>query len=122
MIRYKGFSSYEFQNRKTFELNDIELVKLDLLNHMFTRRGARVMMPTFGTSIPDLVFEQLDEFTTEVLEEELRKVVTFDPRVTLLSFDMSVDADNNAVVVDLRLFYIELEVTDDFELNINFEA
>lgn len=80
------------------------------------------MMPTFGTSIPDLVFEPLDEFTTDVLEEELRAVIAFDPRVEITTFDMSVSPDQNAVAVNIRLFYVELQITDDFELNITFEA
>ena len=122
MALYKGFSTFEFEANKTFELNDIELVKLDLLNHIFTRKGSRVMMPTFGTIVPDLIFEPLDEFTTEALEEELRTVIAFDPRVRLLSFDMNVNPDQYAVDVSIRLFYIELELTDNFELNISFEA
>lgn len=122
MALYKGFSTFEFESKKTFKITDVELVKLDLLNHIFTRKGSRVMMPTFGTSVPDLLFEPLDEFTTEMLEDELRAVVAFDPRVRLLSFDMAVDPDQHSVVVNIRLFYIELEITDDFELNISFEA
>ena len=122
MALYKGFSTFEFEARKTFEINDIELVKLDLLNHIFTRKGSRVMMPTFGTTVPDLLFEPLDEFTTETLEEELRKVIEFDPRVRLLSFDVDINPDQYSVDVHIRLFYIELEVTDNFELNISFEA
>ena len=122
MALYKGFSTFEFEATKSFKLNDIELVKLDLLNHIFTRKGSRVMMPTFGTSVPDLLFEPLDEFTTETLEEELRKVIDYDPRVRLLSFDMNVNPDQYAVDVHIRLFYIELEMADNFELNLSFEA
>jgi phage baseplate assembly protein W len=119
---YKGYSSYEFERKKTFELTDIELVKIDLLNHIFTRRGSRVMMPMFGSSVPDIVFEPLDIFTTDTLEDELRRVIAFDPRVRLLSFDLDSNPDNHTIVVTIRLFYIELEITDDFELNIQFET
>jgi len=122
MALYRGFSTYEFERKKTFSLSDIELVKMDLLNHIFTRKGSRVMMPNFGTSINDLLFEPLDEFTTDSLEEELRAVIAFDPRVQLLSFDMNVNPDQSSVVVNIRLFYVELEITDDFELNLTFEA
>lgn len=119
---YKGYSSYEFERKKTFELTDIELVKIDLLNHIFTRRGSRVMMPTFGSSVPDIVFEPLDIFTTDTLEDELRRVIAFDPRVRLLSFDLESNPDNHTIRVNIRLFYIELEIADDFELNIQFET
>jgi len=118
--RYRGYSSFEFQRTKEFTITDVELVKLDLLNHIYTRKGSRVMMPTFGTIIPDLVFEPLDSTTTEILEDELRSVIDFDPRVEIVSFDLLVEEDQNLVMADVQLFYVELNVTDNFELNITF--
>lgn len=118
---YKGFSSHEFFSKKTFKVRDIEIVKLDLLNHIFTRTGSRVMMPTFGTQIPDMVFEQLDDETIEIITEELSAVFEFDPRVQTLNLVVLPDYDNNAVRVTARLLYLELDTVDDFELNIQFE-
>jgi phage baseplate assembly protein W len=118
---YKGFSRYEFERVKEFAISDVELVKLDLLNHIYTRRGSRVMMPTFGTVIPELVFEPLDAITTEILEDELRKVFDFDPRVEIVRFELLVNEDANRVDVQVELFYVELDIVDDFELNIVFE-
>jgi len=68
---YKGYSTFEFEKSKTLTLRDVELVKLDLLNHLFTQKGARVMMPTFGTIIPELVFEPLDEDTLDELHSPI---------------------------------------------------
>lgn len=124
---YKGYSSFEYQKSKTFRLTDVELVKLDLLNHIFTRRGERVMMPSFGTAIPDIVFEPLDAETLETLEDELTTVFNFDPRVELVQFDLrpGVDANGNsngnAVLASARLFFVELNVVENFEFNIIFE-
>ena len=122
MALYKGYSSFEFERIKQFEINDVELVKLDLLNHIFTRKGQRVMMPTFGTVIPDLVFEPLDEETLEILEDELRTVFDFDPRVEIVSLELNVQADQQTVNVPVKLFYVELDIVDGFELNISFEG
>lgn len=118
---YKGYSSFEFQRNKTFSLNDIELVKMDLLNHIYTARGERVAMSNFGTSIPEIVFEPLDEETISIIDEDLRSVFDFDPRVVIVSLKVSPDYDNNAVQVLAVLYYIELDMTDNFELNIVFE-
>ena len=119
---YRGFSSYEYQRTKSFKINDIELVKLDLLNHIFTRRGERVMMPRFGTRIPDLAFEPLDEITLIILEEDLRQVVSFDPRVELLQMQVVPDYDGNSVTVSIRLRYVELNMIDTMDINIQFEG
>lgn len=119
---YKGYSSHEYFPRKTFSIQDVELVKLDLLNHIFTRRGERVMMPAFGTRIPDLAFEPLDDITLSILEEDLRMVFDFDPRVRLLELVINPSYDTNSVTAAARLLYIELNTVDDLDLNIVFEG
>lgn len=119
---YRGFSSYEYERNKTFKINDLNLVKLDLLNHIYTRRGERVMMPTFGTRIPDLPFEPLDDITLEILRNDLLEVFNFDPRVEVLDLIITPDFDGNSVTAAARLLYIELNLIDDLNLNIVFEG
>lgn len=122
MTKYIGFSSYEFQKNKTFVLTDIPLIELDLLNQIFTRRGSRVMMPTFGTRIPELVFEPLDEMTLSDIENELLTVFNFDPRVNLLNLTVTPNYDTNSVSAVAILNYVELNLTQPFQLNIQFEV
>lgn len=119
---YRGYSSYEFQANNTFKLRDIELVKMDLLNHIFTKRGERVMMPDFGTIIPELTFEPLTFELVDLVREEVLRVINYDPRVELLELEAVPDYDNSAIFVSARVFYVELNLVDNFELNIEFEA
>lgn len=119
---YKGYSSFEFEKNKQFKLTDIELVKMDLLNHIFTLRGSRVMMPNFGTIIPELVFEPLDSETIDTLEEEVRMVIKYDPRVELKELIVRPDFDNYAVIVSARILYVELNFVGVIEFNIEFES
>ncbi len=119
---YKGYSSFEFESTGSFKINDVELIKLDLLNHIFTRRGERVMMPRFGTIIPDLVFEPLDEETLDTLESELRFVIDFDPRVELLDLIVSPQIDANAVTASISIRCLELDTVELMNLNIEFET
>ena len=119
---YRGFSSFEFQRKKTFALSDLELVKLDLLNHIFTRKGERLMMPTFGTNIPDMVFEPLDNTTIESITDDLRDVFNYDPRVQLLNLNIDAEYDNNLLTIAAEVLYLELAVVDNFNFNLQFEA
>lgn len=119
---YIGMSTFEFQKSKSLRLTDIELVKLDILHHIFTQRGTRVMMPTFGSIIPELVFEPLDEDTIDELYSDLLDIFNFDPRVEIISLSVTPDFDTNSVFVEAKLFYIELDTADEFELNIQFES
>ena len=118
---YRGYSSFEFESTGSFKINDIELIKLDLLNHIFTRRGERVFMPRFGTIIPDLVFEPMDEETIDSLESELRLVFEYDPRVELLELTMLPQADTNTLTPSIRIRCIELDIVDLMNLNIQFD-
>lgn len=119
---YRGFSSFEFERTKQFKLTDLELVKMDLLNHIFTRRGERVMMPTFGSSIPDMLFEPLDADLLAQLEDELIDIIDHDPRVQLERIRTVPLFDQNTVQVPIDLRYIELNMVDTLELNLQFEG
>lgn len=120
-IFYKGFSFFQFQKTKSFQILDVECVKRDLVNHIFTLQGSRVMQPTFGTIIPMLVFEPLDQELTDTLQSELERVFNYDPRVQILQLAVTPDYDNSVVRVTANLLYIELNIVDTFELNIQFE-
>jgi phage baseplate assembly protein W len=119
---YRGYSSYEYESKKTFSITDIELVKLDLLSHIFTRKGERVFMPLFGSRIPDLIFEPLDSITLDIIEEDLRAIFEFDPRVQLLELKIVPSYDTNTVTATARLLYIELNMSGDLDINIVFES
>jgi len=119
---YRGYSTYEYQRNKSFILTDVELVKMDLLNHIFTHKGERVMMPNFGTRIPDLAFEPLDQITLDIVEEDLRAVIAFDPRVQLMELRILPFYDENMVVASAKLLYIELNIIGNLDLNITFEG
>ena len=54
----KGFSTVSLDT-ENFSLYDLDLIKQDLINHFYVRQGERLMNPTFGTIIWDLLFEPL---------------------------------------------------------------
>jgi len=113
---YTGFSSFQYNENKSFTLSDIELVKRDLLNHIYTEKGTRVMMPNFGTRIPLLVFEPNDEDTRAIVESDLREVFEYDPRVRLINLSVMQLPDNNAIIAMADLLYIEFNVRDVLRL------
>lgn len=116
---YKGFSFFEYERTKSFIITDIELVKLDLLNHIFTSKGARYRQVDFGSVIPDIVFEPGDEDTIEQIYEDLERVFNFDPRVELLKLEVQPNLTENAITVSALLRYVELDFVDTFDLNIS---
>ena len=115
---YRGFSTKDWRKRRTFSLRDINLVKQDLLNHIYTLKGERVMMPNFGTRIPIITFEPNDEFTKNIIEEDLKTVFNNDPRVKLISLNVMSLPDNNAIIAVADLLYVEFNVRDELRIEV----
>jgi len=103
---------------KGFRRTGIELVKKDLLYHIFTRRGDRVMMPEFGTDIQDMTFEPNDAMTQNRILGEIQTVIDHDPRVELIQSSIEVDEDNYKISVEVVLRFIELEIVETLNLDI----
>ena len=120
-ITYRGFSSSRYlATKQSMLLTNIALVKRDLLNHIFTRQGERVMNPKFGTVIPDLLFEPIDEQTIKIVRNELARVFGNDPRVKVLDMSVYAVPDSNALIASAVLEYIELDAVDRFDLEVQF--
>lgn len=117
-IFYKGFSSSNWLNRKQFKLTNIELVKQDLHNHIFTTKGSRVMMPNWGTRIPLMTFEPNNEKTRQIIEDDLREVFNSDKRVELLGLKVYSPESGNSIYVRATVKYIEFNVTEELNLSI----
>jgi phage baseplate assembly protein W len=114
---YRGFSTADFQKTKTFSVVNQELVKRDLLNYIYTIPGERPHMPDFGTRIPLLTFELLDDITLNIIREDLRKAVNYDPRLQLLDMVVLAAPDANSVIAALDVRYVELNVVDTIRLD-----
>ena len=115
---YKGFSTKDWRSRRTFSLSNLEIVKRDLLNHIYTIKGERVMMPNFGTRIPLITFEPNDENTRKIIEEDLTFVFNYDPRVKLISLNVISLPDNNAIIAVADLLYVELDIREELHIEV----
>lgn len=115
---YRGFSSYANYNGngKSFSLTNQDLVKRDLLNHIYTVKGERPMMADFGTRIPLMAFEPLDEISLKIIKDDLTAVVSYDPRVKLVGIAVMAIPDNNAVLALIDLIYIETGEAETIKL------
>lgn len=99
---YKGYST--FNNRfASVELFDLELIKQDIINHFNTRKGSRVMNPTFGSIIWDLLMDPLTDSTRELLKNDISIICSSDPRVTPIQMDLTEYPDGYLLEITLLL-------------------
>jgi phage baseplate assembly protein W len=112
---YRGFSTVG-RNRK-FRLTDFELVKQDLINHFYIRKGEKLMNPDFGTIIWNVVHEPLTEDLKSVIVTDIKAIAGYDPR---LSIDNVVVTEyDQGIQVELQLRYVQTNQTN--LLNLQFD-
>lgn len=115
MIMYRGFSTVG-RNRK-FRLTDFELVKQDLINHFYIRKGEKLMNPDFGTIIWNVVHEPLTEDLKSVIVTDIKAIASYDPRISI--DNVVITEYDQGIQVELQLRYVQTNQTN--LLNLQFD-
>ena len=101
-IMYKGFSTVG--RTKKYRLTDFELVKQDLINHFYIRKGEKLMKPNFGTIIWNVLHEPFTEELKSVIAADIKAIASYDPR---LSIDNVVITEySQGIQIELQLRYV----------------
>jgi phage baseplate assembly protein W len=113
---YKGFSTIG-QNTK-FRLTDFDLVKRDVLNHFYIRKGEKLMNPSFGTIIWNVLYEPFTEDLKSVIQADIKAIANYDPRV---SFDNIVVTEyDQGLQILLELRYLQTNQSN--LMNLQFDS
>jgi hypothetical protein len=99
---YMGFSSVDPANTSS-RLYDLDLIKQDIINQFNTRKGERVMNPTFGSVIWDVLMEPLTPNIREVLNNDILTICNSDPRVTPTAVNLTEKEQGYLLEVTLQL-------------------
>lgn len=114
---YKGFSSSE--SKTGFKLYDIDLVKKDLINHLYIRKGEKLQNPEFGTVIWDILFEPMTEDVKKIITQDIEQIINYDPRLIVNS--VSIDNTDMGIRIEAEVVYVPFNVTErmtfDFDRN-----
>lgn len=109
MAKFKGFSTID-RTKPPFTLTDNELVKRDLMNEFYTRKGERVMRPEFGCVIWDLLMDPLTPVAQEIIREDVTRIIGRDPRVELVNLDLF-ELDHT-IRAEVTLNYVQVNSTE----------
>lgn len=107
------------------ELNQTtrDALKSDLLHLLFTDKGTRYYLPTFGTNLRRYIFEPNDRPTHEDIMAEIQDAVnTFLPGLRINNIEVDIDPnDENIAVVNIKFSIGEgaLEETDFVQIAIS---
>lgn len=114
-IMYRGFSTVG-RNRK-FRLTDFELVKQDLINHFYIRKGEKLMNPNFGTIIWNIIHEPLTEDLKSVIITDINEIASYDPRLSVDNVIVTEYAQGIQIELDLR--YVQSNQSSQLTLQFN---
>ena len=83
-------------------LKDENAIKRSLLNLFSYRKGEKFFDPSFGSGIPDLLFEPFDFVTGGSIKTEVENLINlYEPRVSLIEVAIDLDESNNAYEVQI---------------------
>ena len=110
---FYGFSTID-TDAKNQNFADVPLIERDLYNHFNTLPGERVMMPTYGCNIWNMLFEPYDDALVQAVIAEATRIVQSDSRVVLQS--IVVNQINQGLLVQMQLFYQPFGVVNSFSV------
>lgn len=114
---YKGFSSQE--TTAGFKLYDIDLVKQDIINHFYIRKGEKLENPDFGTVIWDLLFEPFTEEVKKLITEDVEQIINYDPRIAINS--VVIDSTDIGIRIEADITYLPFAINERMGFNFDKE-
>jgi phage baseplate assembly protein W len=86
---------------KKFRLYDDELVIRDFCNALSIKQGEIVGNPSYGTTLWNYVFEPNTDETRNAIENEVRRVASQDPRLTINTLQLFDHAEG--ILIELQV-------------------
>jgi hypothetical protein len=111
--KYRGFSTVSTQT-ENYNLYDFELIKQDLLNNFHIRQGERLMNPTYGTIIWDLIFEPMTAQVKDLILQNVNQIINSDPRVQ--AENVIVSSYDQGIQIQCTLKYVTYNIQQTLQL------
>lgn len=98
-------------------VHDYELIIQDLLNHIYTRKGERLLYPEYGSIIWDLIFELKSVSVENQIRNDLITIIESEPRVKLQ--DLKIISEENGYSADITLYFNSFNVAKKLQIDFN---
>ena len=116
---YRGISTVN-PNSTNPVLYDLALIKQDIINHFHIRQGEKLSDPSFGTIIWDVLFEPLTEQIKDLIIQNITRVISSDPRVSVNN--VTVDQYESGLQVECSLIYRPYNISETMRLQFDENA
>jgi phage baseplate assembly protein W len=109
---YRGMSTVSDETQGV-KLDDIALIKQDLVNHFHIRYGEKLENPEFGTIIWDVLYDPLTDALKEAIVKNVSDIVNYDPRVTAQR--IIVDSYESGIQIECELLYLTYSISETLQ-------
>ncbi len=97
-------------------------IKSNLINFLLTGKRERIMNPGFGSGLRGVIFEQVTEDTSAVIEDLIRGgIEAFFPQVIIESLDIVLTPNTGTINIYLKYTIINTNIEDELQLNLNLQ-
>jgi phage baseplate assembly protein W len=97
--------------KSTFSTKD--QIKSNLINLLLTYKGERILNPEFGADLPRILFEPINENTSQKIQDQIiSSTQLYVPEITLTNIEINPDTDRNTIYVAIA-YIINLSGTQD---------
>jgi len=110
---YKGFSTIN-SSTQNFILYDFELIKQDLLNNFNIRKGERLMQPSYGCIIWEMLFEPLTEQVKDLIIQNVNEILNYDPRIQ--AGNIVITPYDTGIQIECVITYLPYNISQDLQL------
>lgn len=105
---YRGFDSKE--SKKGFKKFDLDLVKQDIINHFYIRKGEKLQNPDFGTVIWDILFEPFTQEVKQLISKDVEAIINYDPRISVNS--ITIDSTEQGIRIEAEITYLPFNIVE----------
>ena len=113
----RGFKdiSMSFQvnplNNDLISIKNETAIARSVRNLIFTLPGERFFNENLGSKLSRALFENIDDISASIIQDEVTNTINnYEPRVDLISVDVSPNYDNNEFNVTINYYIVGIDV------------
>lgn len=95
---------------------DYQAVVSSIDNILRTFPGERVMLPTFGSDIGNILFANIDDMLADQISDEIKIAInTWDPRVQVIAVDITPNPDYHFLSVKVSFKILGIDAVYNYQ-------
>jgi len=106
------------------EIYDIDVINQSIENILSTIRGERIFLLPYGSELPVVIFENLNDTNAELLLEKILDAIeVWEDRITVFREEtrMNINYNTNSLTLELPYRLNQNNITGTFVRNIKFD-